>query len=178
MAYDSGAYVQAPADDGLAFSYLYDAQPGYYGKKARKRGVNIVAVRVVNQTEAPVTLDRNSLRVKYGANPVTPVRGQMVADVVNQPVWTHLLWGLLNVTVTENDEVTLFLPVGLGIAGASILTASRANGKAERVLVEDELFGLTIPPGGTADGLIYLNELGSAPLSFDYIPAAASGAEE
>ena len=170
--YQSTDFVRAVSDDGLEFAYLYDAQPGYYGGKAAKRGYSVVAVRVVNTTGEPVVLDRNTLQVLYADAPVTPVRGEVAAREVRQPVLNKLLWALLNVTIYNGSgEVTAFIPVGPVLAATTMLTSSANNRKARRDYTDQSVFSLTVPPNETAEGIIILRGTGRAPISFDYLPA-------
>ena len=169
--YPSTDFVRASSDDGLEFAYLYDAHPGYYGSKAAKRGYSVVAVRIVNTTSEPVALDRNTLQVFYGDEPVHPVRGEVATREVRQPVLNKLLWALLNVTVYDgNGEVSAFIPAGPVIAIVTMLASASNNRKARRDYTEQSVFALTVAPGQTAEGLMILQGTGRAPLSFDYAP--------
>ncbi|MDX1531659.1 MAG: hypothetical protein R3362_09045 [Rhodothermales bacterium] len=167
IPYDQLAYTGQQDSNGLAFSYRYDAVPGYYGKKLRKRGYSAVAVRVTNTTDAAVTLDRNSLRLLAGASPLQPLAPEIVADHADQPVWTYLLYGLLNLQIYSEDSST-FIPIGLPIALLNIIQSSSANRNAEKAYTEGYLLGQEVPPGGTVEGLLFVHETGYAPLRFEY----------
>lgn len=167
--YGSVDYVRAADDDGLSFSYLYDAQPGYYGRKAAARGFSVVAVRVTNGSDATATLDRNTLQVVYDQNPVITVRGERVADAVRQPIWNKLLWAFLNFDVGSGNDAE-FVPTGPVIAGATIFASTSNNREARRAFTEEDLFGTTVAPGETVERLIFLQGTGRAPLAFDYTP--------
>ena len=176
IAYDSPEFVTANTDEGLTFAYLYDAQPGYYGRKANDRGYSIVAVRVANETAAPVLLDRNTLQIRYGDETIVPVRPDIVADDIDQPVLNKLLWGLLNVTFYSGSGDPTFIPSGPFLAGGFIIASMHNNGRMEDGLVEGDLFGQTVPAGGAVEGVITIRRTGRPPLTFDVVPDATPAA--
>lgn len=179
VAFESLDYTGAQSAGALDVAYRYEAQPGYYGKKARKRGYDVIAVRVTNTTDAPVNLSPSALRIQAAGAPVSPLRPEIVADNIRQPIWTYLLWNLANVTIfDEEGDIVAFVPIGLGISVLNMLQSSFANGKVENAYAEQNLMGKTVPPGQTVEGLLFLSTTGFAPLTFEYVGAPMSAPAE
>lgn len=174
VSYDRIDYTGAQTTEGLDIAYRYEAQPGYYGEKTRKRGYDVVAVRVTNTRETPVTLNRSSLRLQAGGAPISSVRPDIVADNVKQPVWSYLLWNLANITVSDEDGFVAFIPLGLGISIINIALSSSANNRVEDAYREQYLMGTTVAPGETVEGLLFLSTTGFAPLTFEYVGGATA----
>lgn len=175
VSYDTLDSTGVQSTEGLDIAYRYEAQPGYYGKKASKRGYDVVAVRVTNTLDAPVTLNTSTLRLQAGGTPVAPIRPDIVTDNIKQPVWSYLLWNLANLTIYDGEgDFVAFIPVGLGISILNMVQSSSANGRVERAYTEQSLMGRTIAPGETVDGLLFLSTTGFAPLTFEYVRAPSA----
>lgn len=169
VAFDSLDYTGVQSAGALDIAYRYEVQPGYYGEKARKRGYDVVAVRVTNTLDTPVTLNASTLRMKAAGAPVSPLPPEVVADNIKQPVWSYLLWSLVNVTIYDEDGVVAFIPVGIGVSLLNMIHSSSSNGRVEEAYKEHSLMGRTIAPGATVDGLLFLSTTGFAPLTFEYV---------
>lgn len=178
VALESLDYTGGQSVGGLDIGYRYEAQPGYYGEKARKRGFDVVAVRVTNTLDTPVTLGASTLRIRAAGAPVSPLPPEVVADNIGQPVWSYLLWNLANITVSDEDGFVAFIPLGLGISIINMITSSSANNRVEDAYKAQALMGKTVAPGATVDGLLFLSTTGFAPLTFEYVgtPAAVQTA--
>jgi hypothetical protein len=170
VAFDSLDYTGMQSAGALDIAYRYEAQPGYYGEKARKRGYDVIAVRVTNTLDEPVTLNASTLRIQAAGAPVSPLPPEVVADNIEQPVWSYLLWNLANLTIYDGEgEFVAFIPVGLGISIINMVRSSSANSRVEETFEEQALMGRTIAPGATVDGLLFLSTTGFAPLTFEYV---------
>ena len=174
VPYDSLDYTGAQSTEGLNIAYRYEAQPGYYGDKARKRGYDVVAVRVTNTQDTPAMLTAGTLRIASNGMPISAVRPNVVAGNIKQPVWTYLLWNLANITITDEDGFVAFIPLGLGISILNMITSSSANGKVQNAYTEQHLMGMTVPPGQTVEGLLFLSTTSFAPLTFEYVPSSST----
>ena len=182
VEYDTLSFTGQRTGEALSFSYHYDAIPGYYGKKLRKRGYSAVAVEVTNDRSEPVVLDRNSLTVYASDRPINPVSPQVVADQTQQPVWTYLLWSLLTLTIGDEDDF-VFIPIGVPISLINMFTSSAANGKAATAYRTEHLYGQRVESGETAHGLLFFQHINYPPLEFYYenvepSPRTAPSAEE
>ena len=176
VTYETLDFTGAQSTEGLDIAYRYEAQPGYYGEKARKRGYDVVAVRVTNTRDTPVTLSPTSLRLEAGGVAVTPVRPDLIAENVKQPVWTYLLWNLANITITDEDGFVAFIPLGLGISILNMVRSSSANNRVREAYSEQYLMRKTVSPGQTVEGLVFLNTTSFAPLTFEYVDGTAASA--
>ncbi len=174
VQYDELQYTGQHESNGVEFAYQYDAQPGHYGNKARRRGFAIVAVEATNTTDAPVVLDARAFTVLANGQPVVPLAPDVVARNSRQAVWPYLLWSLLSFAVTEGDEIVLFVPIGIPIAAVNMIQSSSGNRRAARAYRDSALIGRRIEPGETAHGLVFLQASTYAPLTFRYEPGGTA----
>lgn len=166
--YEAGDYVFA-----YQYDVLDDAGNGRYAKKARKAGLFVVGVSVTNHSDAPLTLTGQRLSILANGVPLQPVNPSVVADQVKQPTVPYLLWGLLTVFITKDDNINdnedpkvTVIPIGIPIALINMLIASGANSSAEKNFRGEALYGQTVQPGETISGLVYLRDVNYAPLEF------------
>ncbi|RZK30516.1 MAG: hypothetical protein EOO57_17650, partial [Hymenobacter sp.] len=96
-------YQASAAAAPLQFSYQYGALSlrGHnkkYVKKERKKGYQVVAVRVTNNTASEVNFSRDAV-LYCGDRPVQPVNSTIAATDMKQGVFIYLLYVLLNFNV-------------------------------------------------------------------------------
>ncbi|MBT2556795.1 hypothetical protein J7E24_03290 [Hymenobacter sp. ISL-91] len=176
----------APAGAPVDFSYRYSAlitngANKKYVKKERKRGYQVVAVQLRNNTANELNFSRD-LELSFGDRPIQPVSSMQASEDLKQGVAIYLLYVLLNVTVgnytTVNGQITednrVFLPTGPFIAGGNMLGASAANKNMRNELARYDLTNKVLRPGETVYGIMALRETNVAPLKLTLRNSAAA----
>jgi hypothetical protein len=174
-AYQAASSSGAPVE----FSYQYSAllsngSNKKYVKKERKRGYQVVAVKVKNNTSADLLFGRD-LELSFGDRPIIPVPAIQAATDLKQGVAIYLLYILLNFQVggtsTTNSytgQTTTsggtFLPTGPFIAAGNMVGAGTANANLRKEFLRYDLANKTIHPGETVFGIVSLRETRVAPL--------------
>ena len=180
-SYQPASQVGAPVD----FSYRYSAlltngANKKYVKKERKRGYQIVAVQLKNNTGADLNFSRD-LDLTFGDRPIQPVSSLQASNDLKQGVAIYLLYVLLNFNVgsytTVNGQITqdnrTFIPTGPFIAGGNILGASGANKNMRNEFARYDLTNKVLRPGETVFGILSLRETNVAPLKLTLRNSAA-----
>ncbi|WP_324671693.1 hypothetical protein [Hymenobacter sp. GOD-10R] len=173
--YQSNSRTNEP----LEFSYQYSALQLHggnkkYGKKERKRGYQVVAVRLKNNTSTDLDFSRD-LELSFGDRPIMPVPAVQAAHDLKQGVAIYLLYILLNFNVggtTTTNPYTgqtttsgaTFLPTGPFIAAGNMIGAGTANANLRKEFVRYDMANKTIHPGEIVYGIISLRETNVAPL--------------
>ncbi|QDA59161.1 hypothetical protein [Hymenobacter jejuensis] len=170
-SYQSVTSQNAPISFGYQYSAL--ATGGHnkkYVKRERKRGYQVVAVRVTNNTASELNFSRDT-ELYFGDRPVQPVPSLQASLDLKQGVWIYLLYLMANVNVggtynanTGQTTGATFLPTGFAIAGGNILGASAANKNLQREFTSFDLTNRFIKPGETVYGIVSLREAGLSPL--------------
>ena len=155
-----------------------------WGRKAAKKGVYVVGVRIQNNADQALTLNEGTLHIRAGEEPVWPINGATAAAAIKQATAPHLLWSLLWVTfyrTTSTDgsrsgsETTIALPVGVPIAIANFMKGRSANRAIKEDFASQDLLSRTIPAGDSAEGLLFLSNASYRPLTFEIKPVLARG---
>ncbi|MGV3588637.1 MAG: hypothetical protein ACO1OF_16650 [Adhaeribacter sp.] len=159
----------------VQFSYSYNVleimRNKKYVKKELKRGMQVVAVRITNNSDKTLRLNDN-LKLIVGNNQTVPVDPTIVAQNIKQGTWIYLLYLPLTFTFTINhtgrleDNKTTTLPVGAFGSLYNIVVASSANKNFREELKKYNLLDKTIEPGQTVYGLITVHSLTSDPIKF------------
>ncbi len=161
--------------DEISFSYRYNViqESGNkkYAKKEDKKGVDLVAVKLTNHTDQPISF-RDDVELFAGDRHAYPLAPSMVYQQLKQNTPVYLLYLLLSFvqiySVDESGEVSVF-PIGLilgpGITLINVATAGTANKQFKNELQKHNLLDRTIGPGETVHGIIALSKAGYAPLS-------------
>ncbi|MBG8552420.1 hypothetical protein [Hymenobacter guriensis] len=180
-SYQSTSGKGGPID----FSYRYGALLTHgpnkkYVKKERKRGYQLVAVQVKNNTTAELNFSRD-LELSFGDRPVQPVGSLQASEDLKQGVAIYLLYLPLNFrvvsTVSNNGGVvqdnSVFIPTGPFIAAGNMIGAGTANKNMRNELARYDLTNKVIRPGETVYGLLPLRETNVAPLKLTLRNSAA-----
>lgn len=162
-------YFSHSEDQGVSLQYKHGLLDKKYGKKEEKTGVKLVAVKITNNTENPLTVG-DDIRLTIGKDrELTPLDQQQVFSTLKQGSLGYLFYLLLtpvNLYVTKTDNgvtETSTTPIGLvlgpGLAGGNMIAAGSANKKFETDLLKNDIYGVVIPPGESRTGLvgIYMN---------------------
>ena len=163
-------YQTTNTNKSVDFSYKYDVLGERGNKKYRKResrkGIKIVAVRVINNSEKAFTFGED-LSVHRNNAPVEILEPAYVHRELKQGVPIYLLYMLLTPMqlYTGEDSYPIGVIIGPGITAGNMITAGTANGRLLRELQSNFLNGRVIQPGETAYGLIGIRDQGYSPLS-------------
>jgi hypothetical protein len=155
--------------EGVKLSYKYgvlkESQNKKYSKKEDKSGLQVVAIKVKNESDKPITLNEN-YAIYAGGTQITPMPTNYVVKEIKQGVAIYILYMLFTPTVltTGNNETPIGYALGPGLTLLNIGTASSANAKFRKDLENFSLIGKSIAPGETVYGLMGFQNTGYAPL--------------
>jgi hypothetical protein len=168
----------APVTDKVSVAYQYDIQllskNKRYSKKERKAGYAAVGVRIKNDSDQPIQLSKNNLKVAIGAYELQPLETEAYTAKVKQHPASHLLhalwgpWAFTHIEYgTESENHFKYYPVGAAVGLINLLIASMGNINHEAALKTNSIFGKTVAPGQSVDGVILLQASGGyQPLTF------------
>lgn len=161
------------------FNGLVGAKNKKYHKKEIKRGTQLVAIKISNNTSEDLEYNKNFL-LYSGQTQVSVLPVETVHNDLKQqaPLYLlHLLWTFTNLTTntssssngTVTSSETKVFPIGLIIgpvvAFGNVLVASSANNKFRSELTKHSIFNKVIKKGETAFFLVGLKSSGFAPIS-------------
>lgn len=160
------------------YNALVETNNRKYHKKEIKRLVQLVAVKVTNNTNSDLEYNKN-FKLYSSNSEVSPLPVETVYSALKQqaPLYLlHLLWSFTNVTTsteTTNNGYsrgeTKVYPIGLiigpAVALGNVLVASSANDKFRNELIDHSIFNKVIKKGETKFFLIGLNGSSFQPLS-------------
>jgi hypothetical protein len=159
--------------DSVGFGYRYDVL-GFkgnkrYAKKETKSLVRVVAMKIENRTEGPLTIGQN-LFLYSGKNMVHPMEPESVRKSLKQSVAIYLLYSLLWFNDGECDsngdcKTTAVYPVGIPIAIGNMVAAGSANKQFLAELTRYNVSTKPIEPGETVYALVGIPDNGFQPLS-------------
>lgn len=156
---------------------LRDSRNPRYDRKALATRVDIVAVKVQNKTDHPLSV-KDDLTYFNGSKEVAPAEAApAIAGIRQSPgmYWLYLMMAPANIygSSTSCDGYDchssfVFIPVGLIIgpilAGINGAVASSANANFRKEIQEHDLYGKTLAPGETATGYLVFPNSGAKPL--------------
>jgi len=171
------SYTENAAD--IQFSYAYDvlALNGNkkYVKRETKHGMRVVAVRITNNSQQTLQLNKN-LKLIVGNNQTMPIEPAIVTKNIKQRTWLYLLYTPLtltfNATTTNSyghieSQGGTTIPIGPFIAGGNLIMAHTANKNFRKEISKFNLLDTKIEPGQTVYGLITLHSLTAEPIKFE-----------
>lgn len=158
-------FISTNVKDGVTLEYKYDLLDKKYEKKETKRGVKLVAVSITNNTDRDLMFGKDLTLNYENGQGVYVMEYEKTFTSLKQSPLTHLFYLLLsplNLYVTKANSFgqteTSSFPIGLilgpGLAAGNMITASNANGKFKKDLMEYNLQGTVIKKGETKHGLI------------------------
>lgn len=168
-------HLKYPAayDDSL-FSYQYDvirrAGNRKIAKKEIKGHMNVVAVKIYNNTGRPLEYGKN-YRIYSGNQEANLLGPEITADIIKQKAGFHFFYLLFLPTTIETGTTSnsssfpLGLILGPALAVGNYAVAATANKRFREELFDYDLERKVIAPGETAYGLITLRENGLLPLT-------------
>jgi hypothetical protein len=159
-------------ESGLKYSYKYglltESKNKKYAKKESKKGVQIIAVNIENNTGKSLNFN-SDIAVYLGKNLVYPMNTELIYGTIKQPAPLYLLWGLLWVFISNcngSDCNTIPLPVGFAIGIGNMAAANSANKKILLDLAQYNLMNKEIPDGESVSGIIGIPKAVPEPISF------------
>jgi hypothetical protein len=155
--------------DGIEISYKYNVlqEKGNkkFSKKELKRDVQIVAIKLTNNTGRTVNI-RKDLLFYAGDVPIYPMQPVDIKNAIRQSVPSYLPYILLTfVSVTGYEGASaVTVPVGLalgpGITAGNMAVAATANKHLLQELEQYNILDRDIAPGETVFGIIGVRHSG------------------
>jgi hypothetical protein len=174
-------YKASTLSPEIDFAYsrnsLRDSRNPRYDRKAISIRTDIVAVRIQNKTDHPLSV-KDDLTYFNGSKMVEPAEAaSAIRDVRQSPgmYWLYLLMAPANIygsTYSCDDydchSDFVFIPVGLIIgpilAGINAVVASSANENFRKEIQAHDLSAKVLAPGETATGYLVFPNSGTKPL--------------
>ncbi len=154
-------YVSTDTKNDVKLEYKYDVLQDKYARKETNRGINVVAIKVTNNTDRDLVFGQDIKLAYENGNEFPVVENEKVFESLKQSTGGYLLYLLLTpmkLNVQKAGEEPKSTPIGYGIgpglAGINMLTSSTANSKFETELLEFDINGATIKKGETKTGLV------------------------
>lgn len=163
-------YASKSIENNILFEYKYASLEKKYRKKAEKNGINILSVKITNNTEKDIIFGKDFKLTRDNGNDVFIIETEKLFRTVKQSPASYLWYLLLapvqfysGTTTTSNGYYTETkpantFPIGLilapGLAGGNMIAASSANKNFKNELMEFDIIGKTIKKGETVYGLI------------------------
>ena len=164
-------YRNVSKKDGLDFSYKYEVLSlrgnKKYAKKEEKRDVDVVAVKITNNTSNALHFNRD-LKIVSNGRELIPMEREVVSKKIRQRVAIYLLYALLTVqtqtlkcgsTSTGCEFDRKVYPIGIPIAIGNMVVAGSANDNFKNELLIYDLNNKTIEPGQTVHGILGFRNL-------------------
>ncbi len=135
----------------------------YYAKKGYKYGIDIIAVKVKNNTDEVINVKRD-VQFQAGGKKVSPMDVYEVVDILRQKnIGFYLFYSLLFLDV-NTPSLDATIPIGAAIGVGNIAAAANSNSKFKNNFIEDDLMNKSIQPGETIYGLVAFRGLGAGKL--------------
>lgn len=163
-------YQNRQLDTEINFSYKYDVlnERGNkkYAKKETLKGIKIVAIKVVNNTDSSFIFGRD-YKVYSGGNPITLLDPNVLQKQFKQNVPVYLLYLLLTPMklYSGESETPIGYVVGPGLTIGNMAVAGGANKNFKNEIQSTYLNGRQINSGETVYGLIGIYDQGYNPLT-------------
>lgn len=152
------------------FSYQYDvirrAGNRKIAKKEMKGYMNVIAVKIYNNTAQPLEYGRN-YRIFVGETEASLLGPEITADIIKQKAGFHFFYLLFLPTTLETgtSSFPLGLILGPALAIGNYAVARTANRRFKDELIDYDIERKVIAPGETVYGLITLRDNGHLPLT-------------
>jgi len=162
--------------EGLSYTYQYDVLINSgnrkYNKKQIRRNINMVAVRITNNTTYSINIAED-LKMKCGDRELVPLQPQQVKKELKQNTLAYLFYMLLTPLkyplFDKNTEVSIHAGyfIAPAIAGANMATAGYANNRFMEELMEENILVKNIEPGQTIHGLLAFRDRTFDPITIE-----------
>jgi hypothetical protein len=159
-------YVSTNETDNVKLEYKYDLLDKKYAKKELKKGVKIVAVKIINNSDRDLMFGKDATLTYANGDEIYVMDNEKAFKAIKQSPTSYLWYLLLTpvnfyTTGTNSNgfqENTSSTPIGLilgpGLAGGNMIAAGAANKKFKTEMLEYNINGTVIKKGETKYGLI------------------------
>ena len=155
-------YVSSKQTEDVKLEYKYNLLNKKYSKKEYKKGVQLVSVKITNNSDRDLMFGRDIKLAYTNGSEIDPMEREAVFRSLKQSeasyLWYLLLTPLQLNKMDANGQVTSSTPIGLavgpGIAGGNMIAAGSANKKFKTELMNYDLNGVLIKKGETKFGLV------------------------
>ena len=154
------------------YNVLATAQNKRYKKKEDKSFLNLVAIRITNDSDEAINVNRE-LQFFSGDQQVALMDADVVHGELKQQPLVYLLYMILTFSYLEIDNgfqqerYPIGFVLGPGITLGNVLTASIANNRFRDELEKYSLVGEEILPGETKLALVGIPKNNYAPISIE-----------
>ncbi len=162
LALETRSYQQtasAPADASKGLQVTYDtfgilevSNNRRYVKKAHKRNIKFLPVRLENTTRDILTVNRSDLQV-FGEYETMATPSLKKLRRVRQVSWPYLLFLLPDFTVSDRGgDVSVrltYFPIGTAYGISNFAVARVANRKFRQSMQQHATYPIAVPPGQT-----------------------------
>ena len=167
-------YVGLNSQDAVAAGYrhhlLLESYNKRYYRKATKNNLSLVAVKVVNQTNRPVVVQRDVALLQSGKK-LQIVEREAVYKTLKQHLIGYFLYAL-QPRISEKYDYPLEIdriPIGVPIGFVNIAIGFKANRSFEEELINHDLVNRQIQPGETFYGIIGIKDSDFGPITLQFI---------
>ncbi len=155
-------YLSSDKEGNVQLEYKYDVLEKKYGKKADKKDIQVIAIKITNNGDRDLVFGKDIiLTYSNGKEVIMMPQSEMYKSLKQQPAWylSYLLLTPMNLYITTNTSSTV-IPVGLvvgpSISLGNIVVAANGNNKFKTELDKYNLMGVLIRPGEQHHGIIGL----------------------
>jgi hypothetical protein len=157
-------------NDSIDYYYINDIMQKHkfrkYKNKEKRKGVAMVAVKLVNNSTDTIAVSYEKLNVYINQKKATLLSPLEYYTKVKQISWLYLCWCPISYISTKTEFRTSppyglyttrkVYPVGLPIGLYNFFIARAANKNLKKDVINNDLMGRKIYPGGVATGYIYI----------------------
>ncbi len=159
-------YTSSDKQNNVKIEYKYNVLKKKYAKKEIKKNINVVAMKIINNSENDLIFGNNINITNADGTKINLLDNKQIFKPLKQNVATYFLYLLLtpiNFFTTSSDEygrqeTTSSVPIGLvigpGVTALNTITAASANKKFKKEIQAENLKGKTIKKGDTITGII------------------------
>ena len=160
----SQSFTSSTESQGVLLQYKYNVlAKKKYKKKAEKKGVNIAAIKLINNSGQDLVFGKDIKLVDSNGMSLTLLSHSDTYDLIKQKpgfYFFYLLLSGVSLYTEDGNGNTTNYPVGLvagtGLAVGNFIGAKSANKKFDAELSSFDLMGKTIKNGETVHGIIGL----------------------
>ncbi len=139
------------AQDSISYSYVFDviAKKDYkkYANKERRKKVNMVGIKLINESRKPITINADHFSVSSAGKPVKLYTPAEFYKIIHQKNGYYLLYFI-------SSPIIVGLPIGLG----NFFVAADANKELNIDLEQNQLIGKTVPAKCTIFAYVYMQQ--------------------
>ena len=173
--------VQVNEEQKISYAYIFDIfeKRGFhkYARKEKHKGVNMVAVKITNNSEQTIDLTPDHFSVASTGMQTLLYAPDEFYKIIRQQKGFYFFWLIGNPTftttsgggtITGNSYSGYYytpptthvygIPLGTGLAFLNFFIAKHANKVLKADLKQNQLIGKSVEPGGSAYGYIYMQK--------------------